>query len=129
MKRVMIVDNDEAWIRSLKLLLTERGYEVYAFTDPSKACDFIDQMACVACVGESEMPDAVVLDYLMPEMSGYQVLGRMGYHLSSSCRIVFVTGHGEQLRNAKLGQMGVAACLAKPVDLDGLVAALEGQAA
>jgi CheY-like chemotaxis protein len=127
--RVMIVDNDEAWTRSLTLLLTGRGYEVHPFTDPSKACEFIKQIADTGFVRESELPDAMVLDYVMPGMSGFQVLGRIGDSLGPTCRIVFVTGHGEQLRSARLTELGVAACLEKPVDLDRLVEALEGQTA
>ena len=127
--RVMIVDNDEAWTRSLTLLLMARGYEVHAFTNPDGACEFVRQIADTGFLGKDEMPDAVVLDYVMPEMSGFQVLGRIGDSLGRACTIVLVTGHGEQLRSAKLTEMGVAACLEKPVDLGELIAVLERRAA
>ena len=124
--RIMIVDNDEAWTRSLTILLTGRGYEVRAFTNPTKACEFIRRTADNALHGKSELPDSVVLDYIMPGMSGFQVLKQIGDDLRPSCRIVIVTGHGEQLRNAKLNQIGVTTCLEKPVDLDTLEQALDG---
>ncbi len=127
--RVMIVDNDEAWTRSLTLLLKARGYEVHAFTNPSTACEFVHQIAETGFLGVSEMPDAVVLDYVMPEMSGFQVLNRIGDRLGETCTIVLVTGHGEQLRGARLTEMRVAACLEKPVDLDHLITVLERRAA
>ena len=124
--RIMIVDNDEAWTRSLTLLLKGRGHEVFPFTDPLAACDFIGQIAGTALLEDSDLPDAVVLDYVMPELSGFQVLGRIGDVLGSRCTIVFVTGHGEQVRNSRLMDMGVTACLAKPVDLDQLEKVLGG---
>ncbi len=65
----------------------------------------------------------------MPEMSGFQVLGRIGDALGPGCTIVIVTGHGEQLKNSRLTEMGVAACMAKPVDLDELERVLGEHAA
>jgi len=127
--RVMIVDNDEAWVRSMTLLLTARGDEVYPFTDPAEACEFVRQIAEVGVIANQAMPEAVVLDYVMPEMSGVQVLGRIGAQLGAHCRVVFLTGHSELLRSANVSQMGVSACLEKPVDLGVLVDAIEGETA
>lgn len=123
--RVMIVDNDEAWTRSLTILLTGHGYDIQAFTDPIRACDFIRQVAEEGSSGK--MPDAVVLDYVMPGMNGLQVLARIERQLGPGCRVILMTGHGEQLRNAPLSEMGVASCLEKPVDLDSLEQALKGE--
>lgn len=127
--RVMIVDNDEAWTRSLEILLKQRGYEVTAFTESERACDFIDQVHGTDFLTDDDLPDAVILDYIMPQMSGFQVLARIASELKAGCVVVFVTGHGDQLQSADLKQMGVAACLEKPVDMDDLVKALEGKAA
>lgn len=127
--RVMIVDNDEAWTRSLEIVLKQRGYEVTAFTEPARACDFIDQVRKTSLLTEDDLPDAVVLDYVMPQMSGFGVLARIGSELKAHCVVVFVTGHGDQLEAADFRQMGVTACLEKPVDVDELVKVLEGKAA
>lgn len=126
---IMIVDNDEAWTRSLEILLKQRGYKVTAFTEAERACDFIDQVARAGFLSENDLPDAVVLDYVMPQLTGYQVLARIASELKKGCVVVFVTGHGDQLKNADFKQMGVAACLEKPVDVDELVKVLEGKAA
>ena len=126
---VMIVDNDEAWTRSLEILLKQRGYNVTAFTEAERACDFIDQVARSGFLREDDLPDAVLLDYVMPQMSGFQVLARIASNLKSGCVVVFVTGHGDQLKNEDFKQMGVAGCLEKPVDVAELVKVLEGKAA
>jgi len=127
--RIMIVDNDEAWTRSLEILLKQRGYAVTAFTDPERACDFIAQAHGERFLADDRLPDAVVLDYVMPQMNGFSVLARIASKLKADCVVVFVTGHGDQLQNADLKQMGVAACLEKPVDVDELVKVLERKAA
>ena len=120
--RVMIIDNDTAWTRSLELILSQRGYEVVVFNDPVAACQYIDENYNTR---PAEMPDAVLLDYAMPRMSGFQVLTRIRDELPASGRVVFVTGHGDQIAHADLQQMGVDAWLAKPVEIDELTAVLE----
>ena len=126
--RVMIVDNDEAWTRSLEILLKQRGYDVVAFTEPERACAFINRVHGTGFLTEDVEPDAVVLDYVMPRMTGLGVLAQISSELKPSCVVVFVTGHGDQLLSADLAQMGVAACLEKPVDVDDLIKVLEGKA-
>ena len=127
--RVMLVDNDEAWTRSLEIVLKQRGYDVAGFTDPERACDYIEQMAGTGLLQTGNMPDAVILDYLMPGMTGFGVLARIASRLKTGCAIIFVTGHGDQLKHADFKQMGVAGCLEKPVDVDELVNVLEKTAA
>ncbi len=127
--RVMIVDNDGAWTRSLELLLRERGYQVAAFTEPERACDYIDQITHAEFLPKADLPDVVVLDYVMPRLNGFQVLARIAPNLKADCVVLFVTGHGDQLGTVDLAQMGVAGCLEKPVDVDELVRVLEGKAA
>ena len=127
--RIMLVDNDAAWTRSLEILLKGHGHEVYAFTNPLEACDFIQQISDTGFLSSHELPDAVVLDYVMPEMSGYQVLARISDMLTAECRIILVTGHSEQLETSRLTEIGTTACLSKPVDLEVLERVLEGKAA
>lgn len=123
--RIMIIDNDKAWTQSLSLLLSEQGHDVQVFNNPVQACEYI----CADDRKKNEMPNAIVLDYLMPEMSGFQVLGWIWNQLSDDCRIAFVTGHGEQIKNARLQEMGVSACMEKPVDFDQLLDVLERRVA
>ena len=124
---IMIVDNDEAWTRSLEILLMQRGHEVTAFTEAERACDFIEQVCRTSFFSEDDLPDALVLDYVMPQMTGVQVLARIASELKADCVVVFVTGHGDQLKDADLRRMGVVTCLEKPLDVDELVNALGGE--
>lgn len=119
--RVMVVDNDRAWTRSLGILLSERGFDVRTFTEPEKAGEFVREAARTTSTTRTTMPDAVVLDYVMPRMGGLELLGLIRRDLKPDCKVVLVTGHKEQLDGERLCGMGVCACLAKPVDLDELV--------
>ncbi len=125
---VMIVDNDAAWTRSLDILLTQRGYAVTAFTVPEHACEFIERVCADSHVTGAELPDAVVLDYIMPRLNGLELLARIAHRLKPGCVVVLVTGHGDRLSDVDIEKAGVAACLEKPIDVDEVITVLEGAA-
>ncbi|MDO8847031.1 MAG: response regulator [Coriobacteriia bacterium] len=67
MTRILIAD-DEPHIRKLvSFTLANRGYEVLQATDGGEAYD----LAC------AETPDLILLDVMMPVMTGYEVLNKL----------------------------------------------------
>lgn len=118
--KVMIVDNDAAWTRSLEILLGRRGYHTKAFIDPEAACSFVEQAT------DEQAPEALILDYAMPRMNGLELLDRVRGHLNSGCRVVLLTGHGDRVRDSDLQWKGRSFYMEKPVDLDRLDQALTG---
>ena len=68
MKYIILVADDEAEIRSLlKLYLENEGYEVFEAEDGAQA---------IVLIGEKK-PDLCILDIMMPEVDGYQVLKKI----------------------------------------------------
>ncbi|MDO8847030.1 MAG: response regulator [Coriobacteriia bacterium] len=63
MKRILVVDDESSIRRLLNVALTGRGFEVL------EAEDGLQAMGMVA----AEKPDLVVLDVMMPGMTGHQV--------------------------------------------------------
>jgi len=63
-KTVLIVDDDQSLVKSVKYHLEHRGYTVQVAYDGRQALEMIQD-----CV-----PDLIVLDILMPNMDGYQVI-------------------------------------------------------
>lgn len=63
MKRVLVVDDESSIRRLLNVALTGRGFEVL------EASDGLQALGVVA----AEKPDLVVLDVMMPGMTGHQV--------------------------------------------------------
>lgn len=123
--RILIVD-DDAWAEDLTGVLTRRGHKVHLFADPMKACTFVKDIARCGFLTAEDMPEAVILEYLLPQLTGFQVLERISALLKPDCRILFVTRRIEQLRNAKLQAMGIAGCIKKPADMDIVVGLVEG---
>lgn len=63
MKRILVVDDESSIRRLLKVALTGRGFEVL------EAEDGLQGLGMIA----AEKPDLVVLDVMMPGMTGHQV--------------------------------------------------------
>jgi len=67
MKRILVVDDNTDSITLIRTILEKRGYEVT--TAPSGK----EALAAL----EAQTPDLVLLDVMMPEMSGIEVLQRI----------------------------------------------------
>jgi CheY-like chemotaxis protein len=66
--RVMIVDDDDAMRTTLAETLLRGGHDVVGASNGVEALDTM----------RGEIPDLVLLDLMMPEMSGWEVLTAMG---------------------------------------------------
>jgi CheY-like chemotaxis protein len=65
MSNVMIVDDDESMRSLLEAILRREGYEAFSVPGGAQALD---------CLRNSPPPDLMLLDLMMPGMSGWQVL-------------------------------------------------------
>jgi CheY-like chemotaxis protein len=113
-KRVLVVD-DEAPIRSLIADALEfEGYEPVTATDGADALAKVDTMR----------PDAIVLDLMMPVMDGRTFLAACRRLPRCADIPVLVVSASHDL-GAKAQELGARACLAKPFDLDVLLAVVD----
>jgi len=68
MKRILIVDDDNAVVHLLKDILKGFGYiNVFSVQDGQEALTIIDK----------DIPDIILLDMQMPRMNGYEVIGHL----------------------------------------------------
>ena len=67
MKKILVVDDEPSIRRLLKVALTNRGFEVVEAEDGLQAIGMI----------AAEQPDLVVLDVMMPGLTGHQVHDRL----------------------------------------------------
>lgn len=106
---VLVLDDDTAMLRSLEIVLTGLGHEVTVFQDPEAAC---------AHIGRGQAPDVLILDYMMPALTGLDVLERIGSRLREGCKVILVTGHCDCLTPSPQEEERIHAVLPKPLDLD-----------
>lgn len=108
-RTVLIVDDDPMLVESLGELLDEEGYLVEGFTDARLA---------LARLEAGARPHLVLLDYLMPTMTGEEfldALDRAGIGLEV---VLFTALHDGALSSTR-GR--VAGVVRKPFDLDELL--------
>ncbi len=67
-RRVVVVDDDPLFLSTLTLNLEDAGFDVSAFSGGSAALDHLNAGA---------RPDAIILDWHMPEMDGLELLQRL----------------------------------------------------
>jgi DNA-binding NtrC family response regulator len=104
---VMIVDDEDMVITSIKAFLQlETDFQVHGFTDPEEASRFAAKRPV----------DVAVSDYLMPNMNGIQLLGRIK-ELQPEASRVLLTGHADkQSAIQAINQVALFQYLEKPWD-------------
>ena len=113
-RRVFIVDDDEAVLKSLKRLLVSSGFDVETFTSP---LTFLDSAT-------PKLPSCVILDLSMPELDGLSV-HRAIIDGEWPCGVVILTGHGDIPTSVQAMKLGAVDFLTKPVDEDDLLTAVD----
>jgi class 3 adenylate cyclase len=85
--RILVVDDTAANARLLEAMLAPKGYTVITAASGGEALDKV----------RSEHPDLILLDIVMPDMSGYDVCRQLrADHLTRMLPVVMVTSSGDQ---------------------------------
>lgn len=114
-KKILIVD-DEPHIRLLleQTLedLEDEGVELLAAENGEEALEAI----------ETERPDIVFLDVMMPKMNGFDVCNAVKNQLKiDSVYIIMLTAKGQEFDKQRGQQVGVDMYMTKPFDPDEVV--------
>jgi DNA-binding response OmpR family regulator len=111
MRRVLIVDDNDAIRESLTDALQDEGYLVDAVSNG------LDALA----VARERVPTVVLLDLMMPGLSGTDVAQQLK---AEGCPASVVMLSADRQIGERSKGAGVAAYLPKPFDLDDLLALL-----
>ena len=112
---VLVVDDDPSIRRLLVVTLQRQGYQTL------EACNGREALAAM----RAESPDIVIMDLVMPEVSGWEVLRERAAD-PSLLRIpmIVVTASNTHKAHVDLLEKGVCAVIAKPFDLDTVLTTL-----
>jgi len=80
---IMLVDEDRRMLKMLKRTLELEGYGITTATDGGSALTILEEF----------MPDLVILDIMMPELNGLQVLNLVRQH--SNVPVIMLTARCE----------------------------------
>jgi CheY-like chemotaxis protein len=116
MAKILVVD-DDADVRALLLdLLQMEGYDVQVAGNGAEALESIGR----------DRPDCVLLDVMMPGMSGHAVLETIRReHSGSPLRVVMLTAAAEDEQARRAWNAGADGFLAKPFETEYLLQCLD----
>mgnify|MGYP000674494626 FL=1 len=113
---ILVVDDTPENLRLLSTMLTHRGY--------APRCVINGQMALRAC--NSNPPDLILLDIMMPEMNGYEVC----QHLKSEPKtreipVIFISAKDEVFDKVNAFAVGGVDYISKPFQFEEVLARIE----
>jgi len=115
-KKILIVDDDLESLKLIGLMLQRRGYEIIAARGGNQAL----------AKAETEDPDLVILDVMMPEMDGYEVCQRLRSNPNTAYLPVLMFTAKTLVRDKVAGfRAGADDYLTKPIHPTELVSHVE----
>ena len=104
-RKVLAVDDERHIVRLIQVNLERAGYQVSTAFDGAEALKKV----------ESDKPDLIVLDVMMPKMDGFEVLKRLQANPESrEIPIVMLTAKAQDADVFRGWASGVSAYLTKP---------------
>jgi len=112
--KLLLVDDEIDFVNTLAERLELRGFQVLIAVNGENALRLI----------EDDPPQLVVLDVLMPGLSGLDVLQQIKMS-APQIPVILLTGRGSSAEGAEGMQMGAYDYLMKPVNIDELIRKME----
>ncbi len=110
MSRILLVDDEPLITDSLTYSLRREGFDVKAVGDGSAALHEVQEF----------QPDLIVLDIMLPGMSGYEFCRRLRTY--SATPVIMLTARGEEIDRVLGLEVGADDYLAKPFSFRELLA-------
>jgi DNA-binding response OmpR family regulator len=107
-KPIIAVVDDQSFICDMVKTILERDYDVHTFTKGEALLQFMSKMSV----------DLLLLDYDMPEMTGYEVLlsARSDKSFGETKPIIFLTVESNERMKMEMLKRGATDYLTKPLN-------------
>ena len=110
--KILIVDDSNTNIVLLEAVFSGKGYRVETTLNAIDAFQSISK----------EKPDLILLDLLMPKISGYDFMKRLNQdELTSDIPVIVISAVTDYDNIKKIMEMGISDYVKKPVDIEDLV--------
>ena len=117
MTKLLVADDSETVLLMLQRRLEMEGYEVVTATDGLEALERLRELA-------PKEPDIILLDAMMPNMSGTEVLEEVRGK-GSTVPIVMILAHLDAQEPDRMRALGATDCIPKPFEWEDLIAKIE----
>jgi DNA-binding response OmpR family regulator len=111
---ILCVDDEAATLRSLSRVLRRQGYRVLIYTEPETALEELPLLK----------PDLLILDVLMPGLSGFEVLDDLRRYYASPVPVLLLSALDGDDKIAEGRRHGAACYLTKPCPPESLLEAV-----
>jgi DNA-binding response OmpR family regulator len=101
---VMCLDDEAAYLKSLARILRRQGYRVLSYTEPEVALEELPLLK----------PDLLILDVLMPGLSGFEVLNEIRKFHPSPLPVLLLSALDDDAVMAEGRRRGAAAISRRP---------------
>jgi DNA-binding response OmpR family regulator len=101
-RRILVVDDEERMVRFIRLNLEHDGFQVFEAFNGKQAIDKI----------RSNLPDLVLLDVMMPDIDGFDVLEMI--RESNTVPVIMLTAKGEEEDRVHGLELGADDYITKP---------------
>ena len=113
MALILLVDDEPLITDSLTYSLQREGFDVEAVADGNSALEAVDNLD----------PDLVVLDLMLPDISGFEVCRRLRTKVATP--VIMLTANGEEIDRVLGLEVGADDYLAKPFSFRELLARIQ----
>lgn len=112
MKKILIVDDEQDIVESLKFMLEVSGYTCYSAYNGEDGLRMAKEL----------IPDLIILDVMMPKINGYKISRLLKYDKKyKDIPIIMVTARSQEEDKLIGEETGVDEYITKPFDLDYVV--------
>jgi DNA-binding response OmpR family regulator len=113
--RLLVADDSETVLLMLQRRLEMEGYEVVTATDGNEALERLS---------ESKKPDVILLDAMMPNKSGTEVLEELR-DSGSKIPVLVISAHLDAQEPDRMRSLGATDIIPKPFEWDELIGKIE----
>lgn len=115
-RRVLIIEDEQILAEMVQYVLEEKGFEVRKVLRGQEAMVLLD----------SFRPEALVLDLMLPDMNGLDILEKVRQEPATrNLPVIVITTVKSRAAMEKAHQLGILAYLLKPFDSENLVSLLK----
>lgn len=112
MKKILIVDDEQDIVESLKFVLEAEGYECYTAFNGDDGLKSAKEI----------IPDLILLDIMMPKMNGYKISRLLKFdNKYKDIPIIMLTARSQEEDKLIGEETGANEYITKPFDLDYVV--------
>jgi DNA-binding response OmpR family regulator len=117
MTRLLVADDSETVLLMLQRRLEMEGYEVVTATDGLETLERLREAG-------AQKPDVILLDAMMPNMSGTEVLEQLR-DSGSTIPVLMISAHLDGQEPNRMRSLGATDCIPKPFEWEDLIGKIE----